>query len=285
MENLTQHLYGERDACGVGFVAERSGARFDRALPLALTALKRLEHRGAVHADGRTGDGAGVLTAIPRELLRSSRSHRDFAVAMLFVPLDEEASRASLRLVKETLAGAGLACLAIRDVPVCVDALGTVARDSRPEVIQALVARPGELDLDKDRFEHHLRSVTTQLERRASEAGLDGFHVVSFSARTVTYKALVRSEDLPAFYPDLTNALYRTPFAVFHRRFSPNTSPTWALTQPFRMIAHNGEINTIAGNRAWMRARGASDLQTGASARRSPAAHLRDLPVRGEARR
>ena len=260
MENLTRHLYGERDACGVGFVAERSGARFDRALPLALTALKRLEHRGAVHADGRTGDGAGVLTAIPRELLRSSSAQGDFAVAMLFLPLDAEASRASLRLVKETLATASLTCLGVRNVPVRLNALGRVARDSRPKVIQALVAKPAELDpkFDKDVFEHHLRSVRIQLERRASEAGLDGFHVVSFSARTITYKALVRSEDLPAFYPDLTSALYRTPFAVFHRRFSTNTSPTWALTQPFRMIAHNGEINTIAGNRAWMRARGAS---------------------------
>ena len=103
MENLTNHLYAERDACGVGFVAESAGARFDRALPLALTALKRLEHRGAVHADGRTGDGAGVLTAIPRELLRPSSAQRDFAVAMLFLPRESEASRASLRLLEETL--------------------------------------------------------------------------------------------------------------------------------------------------------------------------------------
>ena len=259
MENLTDQLYGERDACGVGFVAESSGDRFERALPLALTALKRLEHRGAVHADGRTGDGAGVLTAIPRELLLPSSSQSDFAVAMLFVPREAEARRGALLVVTETLASANLACLAIREVPVRVHALGSVACDSRPEVFQALVARP--VELDEDGFEHALHSVRIGLESRAREAGLDGFHVVSFSARTITYKALVRSEDLPAFYPDLTNPSYRTPFALFHRRFSTNTSPSWALTQPFRMSAHNGEINTIAGNRAWMRARGASPTE------------------------
>jgi glutamate synthase domain-containing protein 2/glutamate synthase domain-containing protein 3 len=140
-----------------------------------------------------------------------------------------------------------------------VEALGRIARAARPEIIQVLVARPG--TLVPDLFEHELRHVRIELELRASEAGLDGFYVASCSARTITYKALVTSEDLPAFYSDLTDERYKTPFAVFHRRFSTNTSPTWALTQPFRMVAHNGEINTIAGNRAWMRARAGARAQ------------------------
>jgi glutamate synthase domain-containing protein 2/glutamate synthase domain-containing protein 1/glutamate synthase domain-containing protein 3 len=251
-----------RDACGVGFVAERSGAPTARVLPAALQALAGLAHRGAVDADGRTGDGAGVLTAVPEELFRPLAGDAPFAVGMLFLPRERALQAAARRLVEESLAAAGLDLLAWRDVPVRDDALGMRARRSRPAIAQVLAACP-----DSRRLPEARRAI----ERQALAAGLPGVAVVSLSDRTLVYKALVRATDLAACYPDLTSPAYRTPFAVFHQRFSTNTFPSWALAQPFRQLAHNGEINTIAGNRSWMRARFAAWAARGARPPDGPA--------------
>ncbi|HUP45782.1 MAG TPA: glutamate synthase-related protein, partial [Thermoanaerobaculia bacterium] len=219
--------------CGVGFIADLQG-RSRRVLPLALQALSRLSHRGAVDADGVTGDGAGVMIEIPRDLL----AVRDEAVGMIFGRRDAFAA---------ALLRHGLHVARWRSVPTVVGALGPTARQSRPLISQAVITRPyGISDEELER----------RLDGARKERGDGDFYVVSLSDRTIVYKALVGAAGLAAFYPDLRHPQRATSFALFHQRFSTNTLPSWPMTQPFRLLAHNGEINTIAGNRNWMRARG-----------------------------
>ncbi len=222
--------------CGVGFVADLHGRTGTHILPLALRALERLAHRGAVDADGRTGDGAGVLTQIPRALLGMAD---DEAVGVVFGAREPLAA---------SLAAHGLTLVRWREVPIVESVLGPKARSCRPGIAQAIVARAEEMD--DDEFERRLFAARKDAERR------DGTYIVSLSHRTIVYKALVRALDLAAFYTDLRQPDYATSFALFHQRYSTNTIPSWPMTQPFRMLAHNGEINTIAGNRNWMAARG-----------------------------
>ncbi len=261
---------GGRDACGVGLVVDRrAGGASRRVLPLALTALCRLSHRGAVDADGRTGDGAGVLTRIPHALLaeefgrRGTRLPRPgaFATGLLFLDRERRVRALCRETVSRVLASRGLEPLAWRRPPLRESALGEVARGSRPAIEQVFVGRPE--GLAGDEFELRLYLARKEIERRLRRFVPDRFSVVSLSHRTIVYKALVRGVDLAAFYGDLANPMYETAFALFHQRYSTNTSPSWALAQPFRMLAHNGEINTIAGNRARMRAREASLAASG----------------------
>ena len=261
----------EHDACGVGFLAEMEGRPSGRVMPLALTALARLGHRGAVDADGRTGDGAGVTTQIPYAVLQPDLDAigfgqvpaRDLAVGLVFLPRDGEGAQCARGLVAGALVAAGLGHGAWRQVPCREEILGRKASRSRPSIAQVVVARPdGATD---DEFEHRLyvarREAAARAERHAS---LSGFSIASLSHRTLVYKALVRAVDLASFYPDLTHPAYTTAFALFHQRFSTNTTPSWALSQPFRLLGHNGEINTIQGNRIWMEARGGSPLMRAA---------------------
>ncbi|MDR7516378.1 MAG: glutamate synthase large subunit [Armatimonadota bacterium] len=247
----------ERDACGVGFVADVAGRRSHAILAQALAAVAHLRHRGAVSADGRTGDGAGVLTQLPYELLRRDLAFSlppdRVAAGMVFLPRrDLDRARA---LVEQTLAAGGLPVVGWRAVPTDPDALGDHARGTRPEIAQVVVARPA--GLDPDAFERVLYLCRRRIERRAQQAGLD-LYIASLSGRTMVYKALLSSPALPRFYPDLTDPAYATALAVFHQRYSTNTFPSWRLAQPFRLLAHNGEINTLTGNVLWMRAREAS---------------------------
>src|SRR5262245_19932273 len=257
----------EQDACGVGFLAELEGRPSGRVLPLALTALARLGHRGAVDADGRTGDGAGVTTQIPYAVLQPDLDAigfgqvpaRDLAVGLVFLPREAGGAEQARRVVAETLASAGLGPCGWRPVPCREEILGRKASRSRPTIAQVVVARPdGATD---DEFEHMLYVARRFAAGRAEGvAGLDAFSIASLSHRTLVYKAVVRAVDLASFYPDLTHPAYTTAFALFHQRFSTNTNPSWALSQPFRLLGHNGEINTIQGNRTWMEARGDSPL-------------------------
>jgi glutamate synthase (ferredoxin) len=260
----------ERDACGVGFLAELSGEPSARLLPLALTALGRMGHRGAVDADGRTGDGAGVTTQIPYAVLQADldaigfgeAGPRDLAVGLVFMPRDEDGATAARSLVADALRAAGLAGCGWRAVPIREDVLGSKGARSRPAIAQVVVTRPpGATD---DQFEQRLYRARSLATERALEQGIEPFAIASLSHQTLVYKALVRAVDLADFYPDLRHPAFSTAFALFHQRFSTNTDPSWALAQPFRLLAHNGEINTIQGNRFWMEARNPSPLMRAA---------------------
>jgi len=248
----------EHDACGVGFVARLSGEPAHDIVAKAVEAVANLSHRGAVAADGKSGDGSGVLTQLPRQLLVREAERlglgrlnaRDpIGVGMFFLPpMGGEA------IVEGALLDAGLRLLGWRDVPIDADQLGAGARSTLPSIRQALIVpREG----DSGEFEHSLYLLRKDIERRAERAGLfkDGFYVVSLSCRTLVYKGMFAAHQLPAFFLDLRDPDYQSAMAVYHQRYSTNTFPTWQLAQPFRMLAHNGEINTLLGNRAWMRAR------------------------------
>lgn len=250
----------ERDACGVGFIADLYGRRSHQTLQHALSALCNLSHRGAVSADGLTGDGAGVLTQIPHRLFRrelaaqgiSLERDEDLAVGVFFVandaPVDE-----MYRLVDEVIAASPLKRLLWREVPIIDEALGKEARSRRPVLRQVLLKRPE--GLDDDAFERLLYLTRKRTETKLHDAGLGRSYIPSFSSRTLSYKGLMVAPQLSAFYLDLADPDYETAIAVFHQRYSTNTMPRWSLAQPFRFLAHNGEINTLQGNVNFMRAR------------------------------
>jgi glutamate synthase (ferredoxin) len=229
----------ERDACGIGFVADARGRASRDVLDLALEALRRVRHRGAVAADRRTGDGAGLLLPLPPALLPAPWC----GLGMVF--LRDEAARERIESACEA---EGLGVLAWREVPVEPEALGEAGRVSAPRIEQLLVRRP----LGSSLEEAELRAFRAR--KRAERDG--GAYVCSLSFRTVTYKALCAADQLGAFYPDLRDPALAVPFAIFHQRFSTNTTPSWERAQPFRLLSHNGEINAIQGNAAWMQARG-----------------------------
>ena len=251
----------EHDSCGVGLVVDIAGRPSRAIVERALAGLVNLTHRGGVGADSRTGDGAGVLTQIPIALFTeplTDAGHADVApgelgVMMLFLPVDEEQAGAARRAIEAALRGRGLEPLAWRVVPTDPSALGEQALASMPRIEQLLTRRPPEMD--EETFERALFLARKAAERAASEAAWPGFFVVSSSARTLIYKAFCLPRDLPRFYRDLRDPRYESAIVLFHQRYSTNTLPTWGMAQPFRYLAHNGEINTIGGNRRWMEAR------------------------------
>ena len=258
----------EKDACGVGFVANRFGSRSHEIIKMATQAVTNLTHRGAVAADAKTGDGAGILTQIPEKLFQKELEKlgvhldaiNDMGVGMIFLPRHDEKALAQGRaLVEKTLQQYGVPLLGWRSVPLDLSALGTKALETLPEIQQVLVGRPEQLT--DDAFERCLYLICKALEHRITAAGLDEFHIASFSHRTVVYKGLLVAPQLAQFYLDLKDSDFEAALAVFHQRYSTNTSSTWMLAQPFHTLAHNGEINTLMGNRNWMRAREA-DLQS-----------------------
>ena len=251
----------DRDSCGIGFVAQIDGRPRHRVLEMALEALANLIHRGAVAADGKTGDGSGVQTGLPYALLRRELEKRhlgsvadaDLGLGMLFLPAEVGPRERAIEIVEETVADSGLETLFWRRVPLGLDVLGDVARRDRPDIRQIFVRRPPAFS--DGRFDRRLYLTRRRLSWRAQQAGITELYAPSFSRRTVVYKGLMLASQLAAFYPDLADPDYKTATAVFHQRYSTNTRPDWRLAQPFRLIAHNGEINTVRGNRNWMRAR------------------------------
>src|SRR6266581_2554368 len=255
----------EQDACGVGFVARASGERGPDILALALQALARVAHRGAASTDS-SGDGAGVLTQIPSRLFYRDGATRGlalepgqpFAVGAFFLPPDHAALGRATAIIEAVLGEAGLPVLGWRDVPVDRDVLGPSARATCPAIRQGIIAAPADGGrTDAAAWERALYLARRTIERRIAEAepAVQPFFVCSLSCRTLVYKALLTGPQLPAFFPDLKSPDYETAIAVFHQRYSTNTSPSWSLAQPFRLLAHNGEINTLWGNRNAMRAR------------------------------
>jgi glutamate synthase (ferredoxin) len=245
---------GGHDACGVGFIARVSGEAGHDIVSLGLAALRRLTHRGATAALGAV-DGCGVLTAIPWPLLEGVfggglPAARTRALGMIFVDAADRSRAAAL--VDRELTAAGARHLAWRVVPTGAAAVLPAQRHTTPEVLQVASG----FDHARPAADAALYRARLRIERAARTSGLR-LTIVSLSTRTVVHKALVTPDALPCFYPDLADARFTSPFITFHQRFSTNTSADWALTQPFRSLAHNGEINTIAGNRLWMRARAA----------------------------
>jgi glutamate synthase (NADPH/NADH) large chain len=244
----------DHDSCGVGFVASALGKANHKILLDALTALARLEHRGAVAADGASSDGIGLMTAVPRKLLLSEvlcslGEDEDLGVGMVFWPPSETRAEAVL---ESCLKSQQLRVLAWRDVPVRTEILGEIALSTMPRIRQVLVtdaAAPG-----SDPMERRLYLARKQFERAVEFGEVTGY-VCSLSTKTLVYKAMCLGRLLPEFYPDLASPDYITHFAVFHQRYATNTLPAWHRAQPGRTLGHNGEINTVWGNRSRMAAR------------------------------
>ncbi len=252
----------EHDACGIGFVADLSGRATHKMLDDALKCLERLAHRGAFDADGKSGDGAGVLCSIPNTMLNREleriglHAHRpgDIAVGMLFLPRDPQANAKAREIITAELAKRELEILMWRTVVHEPNVLGARALATLPDIQQVIVARPFTFRTEAE-FDQHLYLVRRCIEHAAAEAGVTDLYIPSFSCRTIVYKALVSAPSLRRFYIDLNDPDFKVNHCLFHQRYSTNTFPTWERAQPFRFIAHNGEINTVEGNQNWMKAR------------------------------
>jgi glutamate synthase (NADPH/NADH) large chain/glutamate synthase (ferredoxin) len=247
----------EHDACGVGMVARLDNQPTHEVITRAITALENLEHRGASGADPRTGDGAGILMQMPDELLRAVAGFElpplgQYGVLMCFLPTDEEARASLEQLLERTVQAEGQRLLGWRDVPVDPAQAGEVAGACRPVVRQLFVGVGAEQAGDQDAFERKLYVIRRVCELNAEHPGL---YVCSSSSRTINYKGMLISYQLAAFYPDLRDERAKSALALVHSRFSTNTFPSWELAHPYRVICHNGEINTVRGNVNWMRAR------------------------------
>ncbi len=252
----------ERDSCGVGFLAYLDAQPRRALVADACQVLVNLEHRGAVGGDKATGDGAGLLLRIPDRLFREEAARRGFdlpapgeyAVGMFFLPSDDALRRRCVEIIESRAQDKGLHPLGWRETPVDPSPLGQFARDTQPHVAQLFLA--GGPD-DPDALERALYVVRRQCEKEIAELDADTsqFFVPSLSARTVCYKGMLVGAQLAVFYPDLRDERFESPFAIIHQRYSTNTFPSWSLAQPFRFLAHNGEINTLRGNINRMRAR------------------------------
>lgn len=253
-------LVEERDACGVGFIAHPSGKKSHEIILKALPALTCLEHRGGCSADQDSGDGAGLMTQVPWELLHKNLEFNpaNCGVGMIFLPKMEKKAATARQIIEKTITKEGLTVVGWRVVPVVPEILGVQARTNQPQIEQVIVSSD---KLQGDELERSLylirRNIGCALEEEGLIWGIDAY-ICSFSCRTIVYKGMVRSAVLGEFYTDLKNPAYKSSFAIYHRRFSTNTMPRWPLAQPMRLLGHNGEINTLLGNINWMKAREAS---------------------------
>lgn len=245
----------QHDACGVGFIADRMAEASHRIVKLGVTCLHNLDHRGARSADG-TGDGAGMMTRVPYRLIERELRAQGIAaperdrIGLVMTFLPTRGTDDARSLIEDALAEHDVEVLSWRTVPIGVNVLSPTAKASLPIIEQAVVTAGRPLT-DQDAFEEALFLARKKIER----VEVPGLDIVSASARTVVYKGLFTADVIEEFYWDLRDPVYESDFAVFHQRYSTNTHPAWELAQPFRMLAHNGEINTVQGNRAWMVAR------------------------------
>ncbi len=246
-----------RDSCGVGCVVAIDGQPRREVVEKAIQALKAVWHRGAVDADGKTGDGAGIHVRIPQEFFAEQVKGRlpgsgDLAVGMVFLPRNNFAQAEACRtLVESELLRLGYAVLGWRQVPVDTRVIGEKAQATQPDIEQIIVGNPAAVPADQ--FERDLYVIRRRVEKQALADNITDFYVCSLSCRSIIYKGLFLAEQLDNFYPDLNDPRFTSSFAIFHQRYSTNTWPAWRLAQPFRVIAHNGEINTLRGNVNWMR--------------------------------
>src|SRR5216684_7795272 len=258
----------ERDSCGVGFIADIKGRKSHKLVEDALAILCNLEHRGAVGADPRAGDGAGILVQIPHKFFARQADRLGFslpkpgeyAVGVLFMPRDPDWRQVIRDIYLQMIKREGMTLLGWRQVPTDNSTLGEAVKPTEPVHLQVFIGR-GRKIKNADDFERRLyilrksisHAIYTRKERR-----LSGYYPVSISCRTVVYKGMFLADQLATYYPDLHDKDFESALALVHQRFSTNTFPTWSLAHPYRMIAHNGEINTLRGNNNWMAARQAS---------------------------
>lgn len=247
----------ERDACGVGFIASLKSIATHDVISKSLQALGCMEHRGACSADNDSGDGAGVMTQIPWDLFKKEIPElkpENTGVGMVFLPNDDEAEKKAIALIEEIIKKEGLKLVAWRDVPVDHSLVGRFAKVTQPRIKQVFI----ESELEGDALERELylarKGMESLAEDRLGDVAPDLFFC-SMSNRTIVYKGMLRSAVVGPFFKDLTNPDYTTCFAIYHRRFSTNTTPKWPLAQPFRLLGHNGEINTLQGNINWVASR------------------------------
>ena len=257
------HLYrskDEHDSCGVGFVASIDGGQKREVVEGGIDALKSVWHRGAVDADGKTGDGAGILTQIPNnffeeEIAKTGHQKRDdpLGIGMMFLPRNDYSALEKCRTIIESeLLDHGYYIYGWRQVPINSSVIGEKASATRPEIEQVMFVNNVDREKNFD-FSKELYLIRRRLEKRIQKQQISDFYVCSVSFDSVIYKGLFLAEQLSIFYPDLADKNFISSYALFHQRYSTNTFPTWGLAQPFRMLAHNGEINTISGNTNWMR--------------------------------
>ncbi|MBT7341862.1 MAG: glutamate synthase large subunit, partial [Halieaceae bacterium] len=246
-----------RDNCGFGLIAHIEGQPSHRLLETAIESLTCMTHRGGIAADGKTGDGCGLLLQMPDSFMRAeAQAHfakdlgQHYAVGMIFMGAEPAAQQASKAALESALAGNELAVIGWREVPLNPEVCGEIALDQLPHIEQVFI--------DAEKLDHAQVTARLFMARRQAEIAMvddPDFYICSLSDQVVSYKGLVMPADLARFYPDLNDDRLQTAICVFHQRFSTNTLPRWPLAQPFRMLAHNGEINTIDGNRSWSRAR------------------------------
>ncbi len=251
------YINTERDSCGVGFLVNTKGKRTHKLVNDALDALANLDHRGAVSADGKTGDGAGILTHIPFKIFERELSKQeikipkreDLAVGVFFLPKGKEKE---LKLEIEKIVNEKFKFLAWREVPIDREELGVIAQRTEPTIVHGIISKE---NIETDNFERELFLLRKRLERLSLIEDYRDFYIPSLSSRTIVYKGMITAPRLRYFYLDLQDSDFESGIAIFHQRYSTNTFPNWKLAQPFRMLAHNGEINTITANRNWFRAR------------------------------
>ncbi|MDR1808321.1 MAG: glutamate synthase subunit alpha, partial [Propionibacteriaceae bacterium] len=255
VRSVAQGLYSpeyDHDSCGVGFVTRLDGVPRHEIVEQALTVLANLDHRGATGADPNAGDGAGILVQVPDEFLRARSGlplpePGHYAVGMAFLPADPRARDTAKAAIVHLAAQEGLHVIGWRPVPINPTGLSPISLDVMPDFEQVIVsAYEDRAGLDLDRLVYPLRR---RAEREAH------VYFSSFSCRTLVYKGMLTTQQLETFFPDLHDPLFTSALGLVHSRFSTNTFPSWALAHPYRMIAHNGEINTVKGNRNWMSAR------------------------------
>lgn len=260
-----EDILSERGACGVGFIANLQNKASHKTIVDALTALGCMEHRGGCGADNDSGDGAGLMTSIPWEMYNNwvseqgvpSLDRSNTGVGMVFLPKDEKHMKEAKTVIMNTFLAEGLEVLGWRPVPINTAVVGYYAKKTMPNIQQVFVKVLKEQNIDD--IERELYICRKLIERAAaSEEWSNELYFCSLSNQTIVYKGMLRSQVLGQFYLDLQNELYKSPFAIYHRRYSTNTSPRWPLAQPMRLLGHNGEINTIQGNLNWMQSREAT---------------------------
>ena len=259
----TNHVYNkdmEHDACGVGLIASTEGKKSRAVVEYGIEALKAVWHRGAVDADGKTGDGAGIHLEIPKdffiekiEVTGHIYDNSEICVGMIFLPRNDYSSQEACKTIVESeLTKNNFSIFGWRQVPVNPNFLGEKAFQTMPEIIQVLFKSNDQNLIDKE-LERKIYETRKKIENKAFNLSLNNFYICSISSKSIIYKGMFLAEAISDFFLDLKDKRFVSRYAIFHQRFSTNTAPSWSLAQPFRAVAHNGEINTYKGNKNWMK--------------------------------